>query len=506
MQLKKLRGWLSLPCFVLAAWAETPANSARSLSLADCVQTALAHNRDIQIEQINPRIARLALDSAYGSYDPFFAADARRTSIADTGGLDPADLSKEAIYRAQGSQADVGISGLLPIGTTYTLGGDYAYSYGVRNFRNFDSYNVSAGVTVRQPLLRNAWIDQPRMVIQVNRKNLRVTELGVSYMVMDVMNRVHQAYYDLVFACENVRVQEKLLEVRQQFEAATRQQVQVGKLPDLEEMLARSEVARVQAELVSARNAVGLAENQLKTLLGDDFVSSVGVPLRPTERAGVVPQLFDLELSWQRGLTQRPDLAQMRLDVDKAGINVKYWHNQLFPSLDFVAGYGRRGSSTHPPRPEPASLTAAFDEIADGVAPNDMIGFIFSLPLSRVKERANYRAGKAVREQNLLRLKQREELILREIDDAIKNAKASLEGVHATRQAAEYAQAAVQAEEQKLQAGRSTPFVVLQLQGDLATAQSAEILARTGYQKALSQLYFAEGSTLERNGVSVELR
>jgi len=476
--------------------------------VTDCVQTALARNRDIQIERLNPRIARNLIESARGYYDPIFLADARATSIADTGGLDPTDLSREAIYRADGEEVTLGLSGFLPTGMSYELGAEYADSYGIRNFENFDSYNVWGGISVRQPLLRNFWIDQGRLAIRISKQNLRITELGVRYLVMDVINQVHQAYYDLVYARENLRVQEKLLEVRQRFDAETKQQVRVGRLPSLDEKLAESQVAQVQAELVTARNTVALAENQLKTLLGDDFISSVGVTLVPSDRLVVVPGAFDLRQSWQGGLAERPDLAQMRVDLEKADIDLKYRRNQLFPTLDVVAGYGRRGSSTaRPPQnPPPASLTDAFEQVWDGDAPNDMIGVIFSLPLSRTRERADYRGSKELREQFRLRVKQREELILREIDDALKTVLSNFDRVNATQKAAEYAKAAVEAEQLKLVAGRSTPYIVLQLQGDMATAESTEYLARAEYLKSLSQLHFAEGSTLDRNGVSLEFK
>jgi HAE1 family hydrophobic/amphiphilic exporter-1 len=135
-----------------------------------------------------------------------------------------------------------------------------------------------------------------------------------------------------------------------------------------------------------------------------------------------------------------------------------------------------------------------------------MIGVIFSLPLSRARERAGYRGSKDLREQFRLRVTQREELVLREIDDALKTVLSNFDRVNATRKAAEYAKAAVEAEQVKLAAGRSTPYIVLQLQGDMATAESTEYLARAEYLKSLSQLHFVEGSTLERNGVVLEVK
>jgi hypothetical protein len=46
----------------------------------------------------------------------------------------------------------------------------------------------------------------------------------------------------------------------------------------------------------------------------------------------------------------------------------------------------------------------------------------------------------------------------------------------------------------------------LQLQTDLTTARLAEAQARAAYNKAVSQLRFAEGSILDENGIKVEFR
>jgi outer membrane protein TolC len=100
-------------------------------------------------------------------------------------------------------------------------------------------------------------------------------------------------------------------------------------------------------------------------------------------------------------------------------------------------------------------------------------------------------------------LKQREELILREVSDALHNAKSAFDRVVANRRAREFAQSALEAEEQKLLAGRSSLFFVLQLQSDLAAAESAEVRARADYNKALSQLQFAEGSLVDRTSYTI---
>ena len=96
-----------------------------------------------------------------------------------------------------------------------------------------------------------------------------------------------------------------------------------------------------------------------------------------------------------------------------------------------------------------------------------------------------------------MRVRQKEELVLREVADAIQSARSSLERLAAARAATRFAEDALQAEEQKLAGGKSSIFFVLQLQTDISTARSAELQAKLDYNLALSQLHFAEGTILD---------
>ena len=62
---------------VFAAVAQTNTNmdagAPRAMSLQDCIQQALQHNLDVQIERYNPQISLYNLNAAYGGYDPTFS-------------------------------------------------------------------------------------------------------------------------------------------------------------------------------------------------------------------------------------------------------------------------------------------------------------------------------------------------------------------------------------------------------------------------------------------------
>ena len=106
----------------------------------------------------------------------------------------------------------------------------------------------------------------------------------------------------------------------------------------------------------------------------------------------------------------------------------------------------------------------------------------------------------------MLQLKKVESTIVVAIDNDVKTIRSDLLKVDSTRKARLYAEEALQAEQTKLEHGKSTSFVVLQLQNNLTAARSAEIRALADYNIALEQLAFDDGATLERNHIDLRVR
>jgi outer membrane protein TolC len=491
--------------FLACGSALSQTNQVTPLALRDAIHTALRNNRLLQIERINPELARAALGLAWAAYDPVFFAQADRENTTDSGGFDPLNPQNVA-YSAESEVLRTSLIGVLPTGLTYDLNGEYVYSEGTQTTL-FSSYRLGANVNLRQPLLRNFWIDRFRYTIHVNRNNVKIGEQGVRFVAMTVASQVRQAYAELAFAWENLRVQQDLLETRQNFLRGIRRQVEVGTFTVLEERLGQSQEAAVRTTLFTASNAIAMAANNLKTLLGYTATNWTTDVFSPVDSLIVIPRRFHLVTSWDNGLINRPDLAQLNYLVKNAEVNVKYRRNQLFPSLDIIGGYGRRGSSsleTHPPAPFPsAPFTPAWDQLTHGDAPRDLIGLILTFPLSMQGERANFRESKLLREQANLRVKEKEELIMREVADAIQFARSSYDRLQASREATRFAEQALAAEEQKLIGGKGDVFFVFQSQTDVATARTREILARRDYNVALAQLDFAEGTILDQEKIDI---
>jgi outer membrane protein TolC len=169
---------------------------------------------------------------------------------------------------------------------------------------------------------------------------------------------------------------------------------------------------------------------------------------------------------------------------------LKYDRNQLFPALDVFGTYGYNGSGKE--------FSGALYDIEQRNRRSYTYGGQIIITLSNISARNTAKSSKATLQQMLLTLKKAEQDIMVSLDNDIGTVQANYEQVLATRAARQYAESALNAEEMKLQNGKSTVYTVLQMQRDLTTARGNEILALDTFNQSISTLSQDEGTTLER--------
>lgn len=489
-----------------AATAATAAtNIVLTLTLDEAIHLTLAHNLRVQIQRYNPLLDKYALAADYGVYEPSFYATAKDTFTAQPGhelsGLTAPALNLNDTYYAAGIGSADGGNAATPWGLQYNLTSTldrstYQFNSNGLPLVPFTLNTAFSGLTLDQPLLRNAWIDVNRATIQIAKKNLRYDELGFEALVMTNINATEQAYYELTYARENIDVQAEAVRLADQLVAENQKRVKAGVMTELDVAQSQSQLSSAQAGLLAARQVATTDENNLKSLITDHYQQIYDQRIMPAEKLVAVPSAFDLLESWQTALAKRPDVLQARVNIERLKVNKKLQFNQLFPQLDATGAYGRTGLST--------DLGQAYAQIGPDNYPTYSYGLVMSVPLGNTTPRNNYRVAKASLEQARLLYRQVEQTAMIQIENEIETAKSDFAQVDATRQARVYAEQALTAEQRKLEVGTSTPFVVLQLQSNLTTARSAEIRALADYNEALAALNLFEGVTLERRNLSVK--
>ena len=342
-------------------------------------------------------------------------------------------------------------------------------------------------------MLRDAWIDEPRAAIQVNKKNLAISEYALELKTMQVVLTTQQAYYDLVAAVDNVKVQQNALELANQAVTDTRKRVQIGTALALSEKSAESAAATARADLLVAKRQREFQENILKQILSDDYEKWHSMSIVPSEKLLAIPQTYNLQASWVEGLTHRPDFNQVRAEVERQGIDVKLKNNQRFPTLDITGAAGRTTVDR--------TFTGSLGDISSNRDPIWAVGVIVSIPFTFQENRNNYHAARAKMQQMELQLSKAHQTVIISIDDSLQAAQSAYQRVTARREARAFAETALDAALKRFQNDKITSYEVLQVQRDLTNARGQEIQALADYNKALSLLYFNEGTILRRAGL-----
>jgi outer membrane protein TolC len=491
-----------LPLLVCSQPTDTFARS-RPLTLRQTFDLALSRNLDLQIEHLTADIAGYNLSATYGVYVPTLSFRAQHDYLNEPADFDPKKVGIDFGYQMENDTLEPSMRGKLPIGLSYGINAytredDARTDFGPAGIRNTNNYFSEARIDLQQHLLRDFWIDADREQILLRRKDLKISQQGLRFQIMKTLLAVELTYYDLVAAREDVRVQEKALELRQQLVSETRRRVQVGDLPPLDAEQAETQLENTLTALTASRELYFAQQNILKGLLSDDFKSWVEIEILPTDSLLPLQQDLNRSESFVRAMQNRPDLIQARLAVEKSDVEVRFRKNQLFPNLDLVGAYGGLGVADEAGNSINNALSFGNKEYSYGV--------VLSFPLSNISERGFYKASKAARQVAQLQLQKAEQAILLQIADLVYRAESRFAQVSSTRKARAYAESALAAEVKKLQNGLSTAFFVLQLQETLTAARTAEVQALADYNKILAQLIFAEGSTLEKHHINVEVK
>lgn len=485
-----MRIWL-LVVFVAATLVARAQDEAISLTLQECIERALANNLDISIERINPKIEDANILGAYGDFDPHLQLNVSRSHVES-----PLFVvqTNNAASVTENTIVQPGLAGKLPTGALY----DFSYDT-TRQLTSpsFDiQYRGVGKMTLTQPLLRGFGFTSNLANLRIARKNRQIAGYTLATKITDTVNSVHKAYYDLIFAIENLKVQEESLQLAKALLAENKKRLEVGLMSPLDVTQAESGVAGQEEAVIQAQQDIRNQANLLRRLISSDVAPLRNTRLIPVDQPSVQPVKVNVDESIQSGLRNRPEYLQQKQQILSNEIQFRRDFNQLFPQVDLQASYGQAG------------LGKSYEDAYDGATRPDFpqwsIGVIVDIPLGDFASRGTYRGSKLRLEQSKLTLRNTEQNIIVEVDNAAAQVQTNLKRIEATGAARRLAEETLNAERKRLEAGTSTSYTVLQHQRDLTDARSKEIRAIADYNQSLAELYRAEGTLLQKNHIEVK--
>lgn len=459
----------------LPLWAV--AEPTEKISLRAAVEQALEKNLSLKLQQEDVQVAKGAVLSNEGKFDILVkgetAVQSQESTAIVTGGAEQEDtglLSAEA-------------SKIFTTGTAISLGwSNNSYDSDASGLLFNPSYNTGLTLGLRQPLLKGLGEDTQTAGIQTAQKQLEAASFQVDSQAADLAAEVKRAYWNLVFAWQDIKVQKLSLTLAQKLLEETEAKINVGKLAPVELYQPQSEVARREEQLISAERAIGTAEDELKLLLNSDKWLQT---FEPVDQPATEPVELDLPTILANALANRPDVKAADLLVEAARIETEVAEDNLRPDLALVGSVGVAGTDD--------SYSGSMDSSLSEPDKLWQIGLSFSMPLensaaegSRQVAKAQY--NKARSNAELLR-----QQIRRTVRTTVRDVQLAIKALEATRKTSLATQKRLEAEEAKFGSGRATTLDVLTAQQAYSQALSQENQTSITYANTLAELDRIQG-------------
>jgi outer membrane protein len=397
--------------------------------------------------------------------------------------------------------------------------------------------NTGFQAKVTQHLLQGFGFAPNNRLIKITKNNREISDIAFRLQIITTVDQIENLYWNLVYAYENVKVQQESLAFAQKTLSDTQKQVKIGSLAPIEEVRALNTVAADQQQLTQAQTNLDLQQllmkNALSRTLQDPQLASAEVIPTSTMKLPEQEEVTPTEELVNDALSHRAELAESRVDLSNRQISEKAVRNALLPTLDLWAYYGGNGlggtqnpanlcanqsvdiqafgfcagpnaaqnGATSIPLVPTYSYGDALNNLVSSAASDKGIGITLNVPLrNRQAQSVQVRSELELR-QAQMRLQQIENQVRIEVRNAQFSLTQNRSAVQAAQAAVRLARQSLDAEQKKLNLGASTSTLVLQNESGLATAQSNLVSAMANYEKSHVELDRATGLLLDHSGI-----
>ncbi len=541
-------------------------NGKLMLSLEDAISLGLENNLSIAVERYVPWIdeaqlllaksganGRLAFDPvATGNIywqdetipinNPFFAGvgTTAGTSTTATGLVD------------HNTVANFGYTQNFETGTQFQM--SFNTTRSSTNFGSFDLFNPSVQSTmtmqITQPLLNGAGILPNIRYILEAKNTVKVGQSQLAQQVITTITQVATDYWELVYAIENVKVEQVAVAADQQLYENNKKQLEIGTMAPLDVITAQSQLATDQQALVQAQTTQLLDETTLLVAITKDPLSGnlKGVEIVPTTIIyNPVVENISLDDAVNEAWKKRPELEQAALNLKNEEIEVKATRNALRPTVNLFAEYSAQGIGgvVTPETPtgtflETSPIYSLADVGADGIIPSTAVpiavsgtelttpgtpipggigddlstliharyptfegGVTFNLPIRNRAAQANNAIAQLNQREQEVNYAQTKSTIVLNVRQALITLVQDRAAITAAEEARVYAQQSYDDQVKKLQLGTSDAFTVVQKQQLLTAAEGVELRDRINLIEAELTFNQAMGRTLEVNDITL---
>ena len=473
-----------------------------SITLPETRRQTLQNNLSIQAVLLDPAIAKQAVRLQQAKFESTFNLSVTQTRTVGPQFV-PSKNNPPTTFDSERTQFVAVPSVDVPLRSGGNLSVDWTTTTSLQSTAQGSSSNaiVQPGVSITQPILRNAGYDYNESSIVIAQAGEARAEAATQYSILSTLLEAETTYWNLYRAAEILKVQKDIYNYTKKTLDDTRTQVNAGygsisSVYNFEVTLSTS-----VSQLLSAEDSLAIAVRSLKSTIQNPEISLDG-------SAAIVPSTepilrtfdFDKTLLVDAAVRNRADLLGLEAAQIEATIEVLAAKNQLLPELDFIGSYNLNGFD-FAGRSLPTARSDIFDDTTVNNPAGFSIGVTASVPLGNEAADANYQSALFSRLQAIANTRQQEITVATEVLNAIDNLEFGWRQILVARYEVAAANRNLEAMKTLFQMGERTSTDLANAINLLALARINSVSQDANYQIDLANLAAATGCLLGHAGV-----
>ncbi|MBN2126431.1 MAG: TolC family protein [Deltaproteobacteria bacterium] len=466
------------PC-LCEAQDKQKGDEAKDMSLADCVNLAVRHNRGVQSAYLDRVVQKFDLKVAEDEFVPNLTL---QPSVKHASTGDGANRS----YTNTGELAAT-ITEKIPTGAEFT------FTWADTTDRKYDddapedNYKSDWNLSLKQPLLKGGGIDVNMASLETARINEQVYVLTLRSTISDTVTSAILAYRSFIQANEQLDITRKSVQRARELLEVNKELIEAGRMARVEQVQAEADLAGRRFDLTQAENSLDAARLALLKVLDIDRHTRV-VPTEKIREPSVVHP--DPERCRTLALENRHDYQQALLALKINELDLILARNNSLWDLSLEGAYGITGTAEDYNR-------YALSKSSNANRSDWNVGLTLSVPFGDLTRKQRIITAETALKKAKLDLEELRENVEIEVQDAVRDVEMKLRQVDLARHARELSEQKLDIEKEKLRAGLSSNFQLVTFQNDLLSAQNNELNAVINYLNALTTLDKTLETTLE---------
>lgn len=480
-----------------------------TLTLREAVLAGVANNPGITVDRLEPLKTVEETFRETSVFDPVLALEFNKDFDIDPRGSRSSAFST-ALQATRNRNYNLSLKKLLRTGSQL----DFSFLNN-RLISNFPTqalkpqYRPHLEFSLSQPLLRDFGWGLTTIFIRIAENREGISSFDYRARLSQLIQRITEAYWAVVFAKENLTVQNKGVELAEALLNGAQARVRAGVLPPVALIEAQAEKARREELVIRAENNQEIAGTNLRLTLNVNPSNKL-MPrkIEPAEAPMAIPYQTDRLKSREVALTRRPEILSANLNIQNRALQARYAENQLLPRLDLKAGAGLTGlaGELKPGQSNPfdGSYGTALDRVGSGKYYNYSVGVVLQFPLGNAQARSNYSRAAIELDQAKARMQDIVSQITREVETASAEAEANWKRIQSTRLSRQFAEENLRGQEKRYEVGLVTQKDVIDFQTRFLEARGAELRALVDSNNSLARVKLAEGTLLDYYNIKIE--